>query len=203
MLKENIENRGHWRKFISFTFIVGLIVAFFSVISDNLPYLSDGVTVIELIISYLAVMINSLPMWFILAMLVGYMFSRNIREAALLGAIYTISAISFYFVIGHFNSDAAVSLSFKELALIYASWYGASTIGGILGGIVGFLIKKTPYVLLVLLAGLFLQLFVNGIRSWSDIIGIAQNVTYCLMIVSIVIYLVIMKKNEGREYLRM
>jgi len=203
LLKENKENRWHWRKFISFTFIVGLIVALFSVISDNLPYMSDGVTVIELIISYLAVMINSLPMWFILAMLVGYMFSRNIREAALLGAIYTISAISFYFVIGHFNTDAAVPLSFKEQSLIYASWYGASTIGGILGGFVGFLINKTPYALLVLLAGLFLQLFVNGIRSWSDIIGIAQNVTYCLMIVSIVIYLVIMKKNEGREYLRM
>ncbi|WP_223596766.1 hypothetical protein [Neobacillus bataviensis] len=108
-MKENKENRGHRRKFISFTFIVGLIVAFFSVISDNLPYLRDGATVIELIISYLAVMINSLPMWFILAMIVGYMFARNIREAAILGAIYTISAISFYFVIGHFNTDAAVS----------------------------------------------------------------------------------------------
>jgi len=42
-LKENKENRGHWRKFIVFTFIVGLIVAFFWVISDNLPYLSDDV----------------------------------------------------------------------------------------------------------------------------------------------------------------
>lgn len=203
MLKKNKENRGHWIKFISFTSIVGFIVAFFSVVSDNLPYLRDGATVIELIVSYLAVMINSLPMWFILAMLVGYLFSRNIREASLLGAIYTISAISFYFVIGHFYTDAAVSLSFKEQAFIYVSWYGASTIGGILGGIVGFLTKKTPYALMVLLAGLFLQLFVNGIRSWSDIIGRAQNVTYCLMIISIVIYLVIMRKNEGREYLRM
>lgn len=203
MLKKNKENRGHWIKFISFTSIVGFIVAFFSVVSDNLPYLRDGATVIELIVSYLAVMINSLPMWFILAMLVGYLFSRNIREASLLGAIYTISAISFYFVIGHFYTDAAVSLSLKEQAFIYVSWYGASTIGGILGGIVGFLTKKTPYALMVLLAGLFLQLFVNGIRSWSDIIGIAQNVTYCLMIISIVIYLVIMRKNEGREYLRM
>jgi hypothetical protein len=62
--------------------------------------------------------------------------------------------------------------------------------------------KKTPYALLILLVGLILQLFVNGTRSWSDMVGIAQNVTYCLMIVSIVIYLVIVKRNERREYFR-
>ena len=201
MLKENQKYRGYWTKFVTFTFIVGLIVAFFSIISDNLSFLGDRVTVLEFVISYLAVMINSLPMWFIVAMLVGYIFAKNIKKAALLGAIYTITAITFYFVIRYFYIDVPVTISFKELAISYVNWYGASTIGGISGGIVGFLMKKTPYALLILLGGLILQLFVYGTSSWSDIVGIAQNVTYCLMIVSIVIYLVIMKKVKEENTL--
>ncbi|MDQ6600822.1 hypothetical protein [Bacillus salipaludis] len=195
-MKEKKESKRHFNKFITFTLIVGLIVAFFSVLSDNLPYLRDGSTVLELVISYLAVMINSLPMWFILAMLVGYIFARNIREAAIFGAIFTICTITFYFVIGDLYTDTEVPLSFKYQTTVFVSWYGASAIGGIFGGITGLLIKKTPYVLLILLVGLLLQLVVNGIRSWGDFVGIAQNVTYCLMIISIVIYLGITKKMK-------
>lgn len=193
------EYRGNWKRFIIFTLVVGIIVGSFSVISDHLSGLSDGVTVLEFIISYLAVMINSLPIWFILAMLVGFIFASNIKDATILGSIFTISTITFYFVIGHFYTDSSISVSFKEQAVAYATWYGASAIGGIFGGIVGYLIKKTPYALLILLFGLFLQLFVNGESGWSDIVGIAQNVTYCLMIVSIFIYLGIVKKKVKED----
>ena len=136
-------------------------------------------------------------MWFILAMFVGYIFARNIKEAVILSAIYTLTAITFYFVIGYFYENISVSLSFIEWVEMFVIWYGASVIGGILGGGIGFLLKKTPYVLLILLAGLILQLFVNGARSWGDIIGIGENVTYCLLIVSIVIYLIV-RRNERK-----
>ncbi|MFD0769019.1 hypothetical protein ACFQZ1_08940 [Bacillus sp. CGMCC 1.60114] len=200
MLKENPKYKGHWRRFIIFTCIVGLIVGIFSVISDNIQYLDDGITVLEFVISYLAVMLNSLPVWFILAMLVGYIFAKDIKNAVLLGAIYTITAITFYFVIGHFYEDVSpITISFKEQAIAYMTWYVASTIGGILGGGVGFLIKKTPYALLSLLIGLILQLFVNGVNSWRGIVGISQNVTFCLMIVSIVIYLVVVRFKKTRR----
>jgi len=66
LLIENSVYRGHWREYVIFTLIVGSIVGFISVISDNLPKLADDVTVLEFIISYLAITINSLPMWFIL-----------------------------------------------------------------------------------------------------------------------------------------
>ena len=46
MLKENQEYKRHWRKFIIFTLIVGLVVGVISVISDNLPNLADDVTVL-------------------------------------------------------------------------------------------------------------------------------------------------------------
>jgi hypothetical protein len=195
-LKENQEYKRHWRKFIIFTLIVGLVVGVISVISDNLPNLADDVTVLEFIISYLAITINSLPMWFILAMLVGYLFANNISKAAILGSVYTICAITFYFAIGHFYIETTVSSSFKEQTLVYTIWGGASAIGGILGGITGFFFKKTPYALLILLVGLILQLFVNGTFSWGNVVGIAQSVTFCLMIVSIVFYIVIVKRKK-------
>ncbi|MEH7548478.1 hypothetical protein, partial [Neobacillus vireti] len=194
-MKDKLEYRENWKRFIIFTLVVGLNVGIFSVISDNLPDLNNGVTVFEFIISYLAVMTNSLPIWFIVAMFVGYLFADNIKDASILGALYTISAITYYFVIGHFYTDSAISVSLKEQAVTYATWYGASAIGGILGGIVGYLIKKTPFSLLTLLLGLFLQLFVNGKSSWSDIVGIAQNITYYVMIVSIIIYIGIEKRK--------
>ncbi|WP_258309235.1 hypothetical protein [Cytobacillus oceanisediminis] len=187
---------------IKFMLIVGLIVAVFSVISDNLPYLGDGVTILEFIISYLDIMINSLPMWFILALLVGYLFAKDMKEAAFLGSIYTIASITFYF----FYKVDTIPLPFKEQAIIYAIWFGTSAIGGILGGSLGFLSKKSKYALLILLGGLVFQLLVNGKDSWGDIVGISQNLTYCLVILVISLYLVIFafKRNRDQnvEYLK-
>ncbi|MCI0768465.1 hypothetical protein [Bacillus sp. TL12] len=198
-MEKSHENRIDWKRFIIFTLILGFVVAYLSVVSDNLPYLGDGVTVIKFFISYLAVMINSLPMWFIYAMLIGYLFAKDIKGAALLGTIYTLTAISFYFVISNFYTDVQIQLSFKEMVIIFVSWYGGSTVGGIFGGIVGFLLKKTPYVLLILLSGLILQLFVNGTRSWGDMVGIAQNVTFILMILSIFVYLTLVKRLKKKK----
>ncbi|MCM3734831.1 hypothetical protein M3215_03110 [Bacillus cytotoxicus] len=141
-MKRNQEYRGYWRNFTIFTCIVGCIVGFFSVISDDLPVLRDDATTFDFIISYLAIIINSLPMWFILAMLVGYIFAKDMKSAVLLGAIYTITAITFYFVIGYFYQDVPVAVPFAEQVVAYASWYAASTVGGILGGITGFFIRK-------------------------------------------------------------
>ncbi|WP_209300593.1 hypothetical protein [Lentibacillus salicampi] len=58
--------------------------------------------------------------------------------------------------------------------------------------------KKTPYALLILLTGLILQLFVNGAGSWGDIVGITQNITFCLMIVSIVVYLTVSRGKKAQ-----
>ncbi len=197
LLKENQEHKGDWRSFIIFTLVVGLIVGIFSVISDNLPIIADGVTVFEFVISYLAVMINSLPMWFILAMLVGYVFASNIKKAVLLGVIYTVTAITFYFVIGYFyQGEGSPVLSIKEWAADYMTWVGWSVVGGFFGGSVGFLVKKTPYALLILFVGIIFQLFLYGTSSWRDIVGISQNVTFCLMVVSIVFYIVIVKRKK-------
>ncbi|WP_166669504.1 hypothetical protein [Paenisporosarcina antarctica] len=51
-MKVNKGYKGNWIRFIIFTLVVGLIVGIFSVTSDNLPYLPDGVTTLQFVISY-------------------------------------------------------------------------------------------------------------------------------------------------------
>ena len=74
-----------------------------------------------------------------------------------------------------------IVLSFKERAATYMIWVIPSVIGGFIGGSVRLLLKKTPYALLILFVGIIFQLFLYGTSSWGDIIGISQNVTFCLM----------------------
>ncbi|MDN4072915.1 hypothetical protein [Fictibacillus terranigra] len=189
------QNRGQRKRFVLYTLIVSLIFGIFSVISDNLPNIRDGITPVEFIISYLAIMINSLPTWFIIAMVTGYIFASNIKESIIRGAICILCAITSYFVIGQLYSDIPVA-TFKEWVPIFMNWYGMSLLGGMIGGCVGFLLKKTPYVLLIVLSGLLLQLYLNGASSWNDVVGIAQNVTFCLMVVGIILYLWMVTKEK-------
>ncbi|MBE2978799.1 hypothetical protein [Priestia megaterium] len=189
-----------WVKFIIFTVVVGGIVAAFSVISDHLPPVTS-MTTPELIVSYVAIMFNSLPGWFIMAMVVGYVFGTRTRHAACFGSLYIVSSITKYFVIGHFYSDQpdGVVWGLKDMVYIFITWYGASVIGGIIGGMVGFLFTKKPVVLVTLPAGLLLQLFLNGTRGWSDIVGMAQSITYCLIIISVFIYFFRLKTTKNKK----
>jgi hypothetical protein len=192
------------KSFISFTLLVGFIVGFFSVVSDNLPYMDGNVHVFQIIISYTAIMINSLPIWFVMAMVTGYVFGKNLKHSVLVGMIYTLVAITFYFMMGYgyeffvYKNQLNELFSFKEQVNILLVWYGASLFGGSIGGGTGFLLKKHPLVLWIVIAGLCLQLYLNGSRSWNDIVGILQNLTYCFMIVSIVSFIIIKKKKPTK-----
>ncbi|WP_397538276.1 hypothetical protein [Rummeliibacillus pycnus] len=193
------ENKEVTRKpFIIFTCIVSVSVAIFSVVSDNLFFINEDISIFKFVISYLAIMINSLPIWFMIAMFIGYRFANNLKEAVLFGMVYTLIAISFYLVIGHFyeNTPDNISIPVIQQLMNYVGWFGASALGGLFGGAVGFLVKKSYYTLLILLVGLILQLLVNGKDSWNDIIGIAQNCTFCLIIVGIIFYLFYKKPEK-------
>jgi len=189
------------KSFISFTLVVGLLVGFFSVVSDNLPYMDENVHLFQILLSYIAIMINSLPMWFIMAMVVGYVFGKNVKHAVLVGMIYTIVAISFYFIIGYsyeyfvYKNQLNALFSFKEQITILLVWYGTSMFGGSIGGGAGFLFKKRVSVLWIVIGGLCLQLYLNGSRSWNDVVGIMQNITYCFMIVGSVYVIIKKRKN--------
>ncbi|WP_175615410.1 hypothetical protein [Piscibacillus halophilus] len=190
--------QSNWKIFSLFTIIIGLMVGVFSVKSDHLLYVGEDGTlsIVEMVIAYISVMINSLPVWFIASMVVGYLFGNNIKEGMLKGAIYTVTAITFYFLIGHYFIDSLIQVSIFHQIKVYLIWYGASIIGGCLGGGTGYLYRKSPNVLFIVLLGLILQLFVNGASSWNNMIGTAQNITFCLMTIGIVVYLVIVNRKK-------
>ncbi len=187
-------------KFIIFTLIVGGFVAIFSVISDHLSSVNN-MSVFKAIVSYVSIMFDSLPGWFIIAMFVGYAFGNSSKQAALFGSLYTVISITFYFIIGTLCSDEpeGVALGLQDKLYIFITWYGASIIGGIIGGIVGFIFTKKPVTLLILPAGLLLQLLLNGTRGWSDIVGIAQSITYCLIILTVFIYFFRLRATKNKK----
>ncbi|MFB8424903.1 hypothetical protein ACFC4S_23080 [Priestia megaterium] len=186
--------------FILYALFLGGATAILSVISDNLQfiYLDGPITTPRFIISYLAIMFDSLPIWFLLAMITGRIFGKNIKSAATYSTIYTLIAITIYFVIGSSYSGGPniLALGLKSLAYVLITWYGASVLGGILGGITGFVFRSKPYVLLIFPAGVILQLCINGTRAWVDTIGIAQSTTYCLMLAISLWYFYILNKKK-------
>lgn len=44
-----------------------------------------------------------------------------------------------------------------------------------------------------------MQLIVYGANSWGDMVGIAQNVTFILMIISIFVYLTLVKRLKKKK----
>ena len=177
-----------WGTLSLFTLLVGITVACFSVASDHVPYLEEGqtLTVGKWIFYYLAIMLNSLPVWFIIAMVVGYFFANTVKQAVLVGSLYTVITIALYLYIGNmYTGEDVMPLPFSEQLKVYFVWYGMSFLGGVIGGSIGFLCRKKPNWLWVLVSGIVLQLFVNGTRSWQDSLGVAQNVTLCVVAVSI------------------
>ena len=116
---------------------------------------------------------------------------RILKVQWFFGMSYSLWTILLYLLIAKLYEDTPENISvtmFQQL-LSYLTWLGASAVGGLFGGAMGFLLKKSFYPLLILLAGLVLQLFVNGKENWNDLIGILQNATFCIMIAGIIIFL--------------
>lgn len=186
-------------KFIFFSIVVGIIVAIFSVISDHIQL--DDMSILQSIIYYLASVINSLPIWFIIAMFVGYRYASYIKSAMVFGMSYSLWTILLYLLIAKLyeNTPENISVTVFQQLLSYLTWLGASAVGGLFGGAMGFLLKKSFYPLLILLVGIVLQLFVNGKESWNNQIGILQNATFCIMIAGIMIFIILRKRIEEEK----
>ncbi|RLQ92339.1 hypothetical protein D9X91_19690 [Falsibacillus albus] len=204
MLKSLCGRGGYFLKnrsgFALYTCVVGLIVGVFSVASDHLPYTRVHITLFQFIRSYVAVMVNSLPFWFIFAMVPGFSFAKDLKSAMFAGGIHTIIAITYYFVIGYFFDDNPVKPTINDQVRVFVSWYGASAIGGVAGGAAGFMFKRNPFVLIIVMLGLLLQLILSGPESWRNELGIAQNLTFCLMVVGFAAYLMFIWKRKKSNY---
>jgi len=191
------QNNKAW--FFLYTLLIGGTAAILSVVSDNIRYMIGHITLSHFFISYIAITFNSLPVWLLLAMAVGRIFGKSIKNAAVYGAIYTLATITLYYVIGTLYSGISLFSSGSEGSLyVLVSWYVASVLGGILGGVTGFVFKRKPYILLIFPVGVIFQLCINGTRAWIDAISIAQSTTYCLMLVISLWYFYILKWRKEK-----
>lgn len=157
--------------------VVAIVVGLLSVVSDNLPSREAGVSVAQEVVAYLAVMANSLPVWFALAMVAGHLFGATFRTAALVGSLQAVAAIGVYLGLGQVH-DTVVGSSVSLQVSTLVTWGGAAAVGGAVGGIVGWLARRTRRALLVLAGGLVLQLILYGPDSWTHPVGAAQNLTF-------------------------
>jgi len=187
-------------KFILYTLLVGTAVAYFSVVSDNVPYVKDDFAIWHWVYYYLAMMINSLPVWFLIAMLTGRLFGKRPLASAAYGMVYTIYAITLYMFWGQLTTEQShVSYTLSELLSILFSWYGTSLAGGIIGGFFGYYSRRSNWVWLPVMAGLLLQLWLYGIHSWQNPLGMAQNSTLVFMILFLIVYVYRKRKKHPSE----
>lgn len=131
-------------------------------------------------------------------MIVGYKFAENLKEAALLACLSVICVITFYLVIGSFFEDHAFTSSLLEKLKNLGSWYAPSILGGIVGGATGYLTKRNRYTLSLLGAVLLFQLLINGSWSWGNSVGLATNLTFCVMLLITTVYLVYISVPRNR-----
>lgn len=190
-------------KFILYTLIIGTIVAYFSVVSDNVPYVTDGFGVGQWVYYYLGMMINSLPVWFFIAMLIGRLFGKKPLASAAYGMVYTIYSITLYMLWGQLTTEqSGVSYTLGEMFYVLLTWYGSSLAGGVIGGLFGYYSRNAYWVWIPVIAGLLFQLILYGIHSWQNPLGIAQNSTFVLLIIVLLIHISRKRKkqlNEGSE----
>ncbi|WP_394555554.1 hypothetical protein C1N61_29460 (plasmid) [Priestia aryabhattai] len=191
------QNNKAW--FLLYILLVGGTAATLSVISDNIRYMIGNIPPSKFFITYVAITFNSLPVWFLLAMGVGHLFGKSIKSAAVYGSIYTLTTITLYYVFGAlYNGTSIFSVATDGSLCVLLTWYIASLLGGILGGVTGFIFKRKPYTLLIFSVGIIIQLYLNDIDDWVDTVVIAQNATYCVMLAaSLRCFYIIDKKKEN------
>jgi hypothetical protein len=124
--------------FLAVSLILGSIVGWLSYVSDIISTFKNDLNLFSFLLAYAAIMINSLPVWFIIAMFIGYIFGNNPKESSIFGMIFTVVANTFYLVI----SESLIELS-KGVTITIGSqikpyifgWYLTSICGGAFGGI--------------------------------------------------------------------
>jgi hypothetical protein len=194
-------------KMIAYMIVVGIMLGWFSVISDNIPYDTSRYRAIELVPYILGGTINNSAILFLFSTILGYKFCSSLKQAMLAGAAFTIYSFSLYFLI-----DALVP-AFQEAStptdhqdgsvnlINYLQWYLASMLGGITGSATGYLAQTRPIAWIVPVAFIVFQLARAGQWTWHEPIGLSQNILLILIALGIGVYAVykVNKKSETSQ----
>lgn len=150
-------------RYLVFTVVLGLIVGAFSAISDILPY--QDVSFNDIAIRFTAELLNDLVIWLGLTVLVGYLFCRSVKQAVLRGAGFAVFTIIIFFILELFSLDRALEV--ERFIAHVTEWSLVAAAGGIVGGLIGFMSRQYPSVLLLYPAIVTWRLMMR-VEAWQN-----------------------------------
>lgn len=167
--------------FVPYTVIAGLLIAYYSVVSDHIPYETQtGLLSIHFAV---ATILNDIVTWFLFAMATGHIFGKSLKSATLHAAIATSFAIVLYL--------ALERVAYGDWRQIFSTtsleWLVMTFIGGSIGGAVGHLWQKMP-VVLASLGALIIFRFITSGGTWTSPLTLTRNTFLIIILIGIVSY---------------
>jgi hypothetical protein len=174
------------RNYFIFTIIVGLVVAFFSTISDTLPY--QDITFYDMAVRFTAELLNDLAVWLGLAVIAGYLFCRSIKQAIFIGGSFAVFTIVLYFLFGLLSIERELEIG--SFAAHVIEWSLIAAAGGIVGGLIGFISRKYPSMLLLYAAVVAWRLAMRW-DAWQSPASALGNIVLIFIVLATVAYVAI------------
>ncbi len=177
---------------------LGVVVGVASSFTDGSPYY--GVvdrTVLSVVTQLVTGVINGFVVWFAVPFMLGYLFCRSWKQSAVAGGGFMAVAILSYFVhssVKPTGMDLEVSTMSMMSTLLES--LAIAVVGGVVGGVTGFLALKRPSILLVLVLVVIAELARRGAFSWRSYISAGENVVFIIGAIGIVVYMIIAARKR-------
>ncbi len=171
------------RRFALYTLLAGTIIGYYSALSDSIhPW--EELNWWQTINYSISNILNDFVLWFTVAIITGYAFTKTWRRAALYGAIVCLYAIVVYLACNQLASNSGAMFDGAGLVV-----FGVVAIcGGALGGLIGHVMKRYPIVLVAPLGFTLYRLQGALPETWKSPIGLPRNIFLCVVIAAILGY---------------
>lgn len=179
---------------------LGVVVGIASSITNSVSlYGVVDLTVLSVVTQLVTGVINSFVVWFAVPFMLGYLLSRSWKQSAVAGAAFMVAAIFSYSV---HSSVTSTSRFIEETSVVsmmtpQLDWLAIAVVGGVIGAVTGFLARKKPSILLVLVLVVIAELARRGALSWQSPISAGQNIIFIVVALGIVAY--VMRAVRGRK----
>ena len=194
MVQDHIKNFGMTffkntsvRRFTIYTLLVGATIGYYSALSDSmLPW--EEQTAWQTFNYAISNILNDFVLWFVVAIITGYIFTKTWRRATFYGAIICLYAIGVYLVCNQLASNSSAAFDIIGLGVFIIM----AIIGGALGGLIGHVMKKYPVVLVAPLGFTVYRIYGALPKTWSSPIGLPRNIFLCTVVVLICAYWILL-----------